>query len=84
MIFSGAHGFGFAEPYNVYSSLMELVLHYAVNSLEEHNEKLKTTLMFPVGGSKFDICDNYSSKSFVVLGFSSHESAYIPHDRLAM
>ena len=49
---SGAHGFGFAEPYNVYSSLTELVLHYAVNSLEEHNEKLRTTLMFPVGSSK--------------------------------
>ena len=52
--FSGAHGFGFAEPYNVYSSLMELVLHYAVHSLEEHNEKLKTTLMYPVGGSKLN------------------------------
>ena len=52
---SGAHGFGFAEPYNVYSSLMELVLHYAVNSLEEHNEKLKTTLMFPVGGGENNV-----------------------------
>ena len=30
---------------------MELVLHYANNSLEEHNEKLKTTLKIPVGGS---------------------------------
>ena len=46
---SGAHGFGFAEPYNVYATLLDLVLHYAVNSLEEHNERLKTTLMFPVG-----------------------------------
>ena len=52
-IFRGPHGFGFSEPYNVYSTLMEFVLHYAVNSLEEHNEKLKTTLMFPVGGGKF-------------------------------
>ena len=49
-IIRGSHGYGFAEPYNVYSSLMELVLHYANNSLEEHNEKLKTTLKFPVGG----------------------------------
>eukprot|EP00092_Neocalanus_flemingeri_P025498 GFUD01027646.1.p1 GENE.GFUD01027646.1~~GFUD01027646.1.p1 ORF type:complete len:436 (+),score=135.05 GFUD01027646.1:91-1398(+) len=49
LIFSGAHGFGFAEPYNVYATLLDLVLHYAVNSLEEHNERLKTTLMFPVG-----------------------------------
>ena len=46
---SGTHGFGFAEPYNIYGTLMDLVLHYAVNSLEEHNDRLKTTLMFPVG-----------------------------------
>lgn len=39
--------FGFAEPYNIYSSLKELVLHYSVNSLEEHNESLQTTLKTP-------------------------------------
>ncbi|KAF4528663.1 hypothetical protein B566_EDAN019056 [Ephemera danica] len=43
-------GFGFAEPYNIYSSLKELVLHYAQNSLEEHNDSLTTTLAFPVHG----------------------------------
>lgn len=41
-------GFGFAEPFNIYASLKHLVLHYARNSLEEHNEELKTTLMYPV------------------------------------
>lgn len=41
-------GFGFAEPFNIYSSLMELVKHYAVNSLEEHNDLLQTTLRYPV------------------------------------
>lgn len=41
-------GFGFAEPYNIYSTLKELVLHYAQNSLEEHNDSLNTTLMYPV------------------------------------
>ena len=65
MISSGAHGFGFAEPYNVYSSLTELVLHYAVNSLEEHNEKLRTTLMFPVGSGK--IVKHRSNYSFFNL-----------------
>lgn len=39
--------YGFAEPYNIYSSLKELVLHYSVNSLEEHNECLTTTLKTP-------------------------------------
>eukprot|EP00096_Caligus_rogercresseyi_P013576 TRINITY_DN6206_c0_g1_i1.p1 TRINITY_DN6206_c0_g1~~TRINITY_DN6206_c0_g1_i1.p1 ORF type:complete len:411 (+),score=159.48 TRINITY_DN6206_c0_g1_i1:43-1275(+) len=42
-------GFGFAEP--VYSSLLELVLHYSQNSLEEHNDKLRTKLLFPVGAN---------------------------------
>ncbi|XP_065349783.1 phosphatidylinositol 3-kinase regulatory subunit gamma isoform X2 [Cloeon dipterum] len=41
-------GFGFAEPFNIYGSLKELVLHYAQNSLEEHNDALSTTLLYPV------------------------------------
>lgn len=40
--------FGFAEPYNIYKSLTELVLHYSTNSLEEHNESLQTTLKIPL------------------------------------
>jgi phosphoinositide-3-kinase regulatory subunit len=40
--------FGFAEPYNIYKSLKELVLHYSTNSLEEHNESLRTTLLVPL------------------------------------
>jgi len=51
LIYSGPRGYGFAEPYNIYANLLDLVLHYAVNSLEEHNEKLKTTLMYPVGSA---------------------------------
>ena len=42
-------GYGFAEPYNIYPTLKEMVLHYAQNSLEEHNSTLKTTLTHPVG-----------------------------------
>ena len=45
----GERGYGFAEPYYIYPSLMRLVLHYAKNSLEEHNEVLKTTLIHPIG-----------------------------------
>ncbi len=44
-----AHGFGFAEPYNVYTSLLELVLHYSQHSLVEHNDVLTTTLAIPLG-----------------------------------
>lgn len=41
------NGYGFAEPYNIYGSLKALVLHYANNSLEEHNDMLTTTLKYP-------------------------------------
>lgn len=48
IIYRTEHGtFGFAEPYNIYKSLKELVIHYSINSLEEHNEALQTTLKIP-------------------------------------
>lgn len=40
-------GFGFAEPYNLYSTLTELVIAYQQNSLAQHNEKLETVLLYP-------------------------------------
>ena len=41
-------GIGFAEPYNIYSNLKELVLHYSQYSLEEYNDKLTTKLAVPI------------------------------------
>ena len=41
-------GIGFAEPYNIYANLKELVLHYSQNSLEEYNDKLTTKLAYPI------------------------------------
>lgn len=61
IIYKTERGFGFAEPYNIYPTLKALVLHYATNSLEEHNEELQTTLLYPVhsapngGGGARDI-----------------------------
>lgn len=43
-----ATGYGFAEPYNLYSSLKELVLHYQHTSLVQHNDSLNVTLAYPV------------------------------------
>nr|XP_057928245.1 phosphatidylinositol 3-kinase regulatory subunit alpha-like isoform X2 [Doryrhamphus excisus] len=40
-------GYGFAEPYNLYSSLRELVLHYQHASLIQHNQQLNVTLAWP-------------------------------------
>ncbi|KPI92746.1 PREDICTED: phosphatidylinositol 3-kinase regulatory subunit gamma [Papilio xuthus] len=48
IIFKTERGYGFAEPYNIYKTLNELVHHYAVNSLEEHNDQLRTVLKYPV------------------------------------
>lgn len=48
IVYRTPKGFGFAEPYNIYASLKDLVLHYSQTSLEEHNDSLTTTLAFPV------------------------------------
>lgn len=48
IVYRTPKGFGFAEPYNIYSSLKDLVMHYSQTSLEEHNDSLTTTLAYPV------------------------------------
>ncbi|KAL6108422.1 pik3r3 [Pungitius sinensis] len=48
MIYSTPRGFGFAEPYNLYSSLKDLVLHYRQASLVQHNDSLNVRLAYPV------------------------------------
>lgn len=48
VIYKTATGYGFAEPYNLYASLKELVLHYQHTSLVQHNDALNVTLMYPV------------------------------------
>lgn len=48
IIYKTERGYGFAEPYNIYRSLKALVLHYATNSLEVHNDSLTTTLATPI------------------------------------
>ncbi|XP_064215366.1 phosphatidylinositol 3-kinase regulatory subunit alpha [Tribolium castaneum] len=58
-------GFGFAEPYNIYPTLKDLVLHYATNSLEIHNDSLNTVLAHPLLAWK------YSSNQDRYIGGSS-------------
>ncbi|KAM9832228.1 phosphoinositide-3-kinase, regulatory subunit 3b (gamma) isoform 1-T1 [Neosynchiropus ocellatus] len=48
VIYSTPRGFGFAEPYNLYGSLKELVLHYHQTSLVQHNDSLNVRLAHPV------------------------------------
>ncbi|CAI5641584.1 phosphatidylinositol 3-kinase regulatory subunit beta [Oreochromis niloticus] len=48
VIYKTATGYGFAEPYNLYSSLKDLVLHYKNVSLVQHNDQLNVNLACPV------------------------------------
>ena len=48
VIYKTATGYGFAEPYNLYSSLRDLVLHYKNVSLVQHNDQLNVNLAYPV------------------------------------
>lgn len=48
VIYKTTSGYGFAEPYNLYSSLKDLVLHYKNASLVQHNDHLNVTLAYPV------------------------------------
>ncbi|XP_034737108.1 phosphatidylinositol 3-kinase regulatory subunit gamma-like isoform X2 [Etheostoma cragini] len=52
VIYKTATGYGFAEPYNLYPSLRELVLHYRHTSLIQHNQQLNVTLAWPVLGQQ--------------------------------
>ncbi|TSL22059.1 Phosphatidylinositol 3-kinase regulatory subunit gamma [Bagarius yarrelli] len=48
VIYSSPRGYGFAEPYNLYSTLKDLVLHYHQTSLVQHNDSLNVRLAYPV------------------------------------
>ncbi|XP_010604830.1 phosphatidylinositol 3-kinase regulatory subunit beta [Fukomys damarensis] len=48
VIYRTATGFGFAEPYNLYGSLKELVLHYQHASLVQHNDALTLRTFCPL------------------------------------
>ncbi|TFK06447.1 putative gastrointestinal growth factor xP4-like [Platysternon megacephalum] len=48
VIYKTVTGYGFAEPYNLYASLKDLVLHYKHMSLVQHNDSLNVTLAHPV------------------------------------
>nr|XP_033771627.1 phosphatidylinositol 3-kinase regulatory subunit gamma isoform X2 [Geotrypetes seraphini] len=56
VIFSTTRGYGFAEPYNLYSTLKELVLHYQQASLVQHNDSLNVRLAYPVYAQMPTLC----------------------------
>ncbi|XP_026521577.1 phosphatidylinositol 3-kinase regulatory subunit gamma [Notechis scutatus] len=56
VIYSTPRGYGFAEPYNLYSTLKELVLHYQHTSLVQHNDSLNVRLAYPVYAQMPSLC----------------------------
>ncbi|XP_069088866.1 phosphatidylinositol 3-kinase regulatory subunit gamma isoform X2 [Pleurodeles waltl] len=56
VIYSTTRGYGFAEPYNLYSTLKELVLHYQHTSLVQHNDSLNVRLAYPVYAQMPSLC----------------------------
>ena len=68
LILQTDRGFGFAEPYDVYPTLKDLVLHHATNTLRDYNEDLDTPLRFPVGST---------------VQFEQQDSAYIQPDKIS-
>ncbi|XP_063153939.1 phosphatidylinositol 3-kinase regulatory subunit gamma isoform X2 [Candoia aspera] len=56
VIYSTPRGYGFAEPYNLYSTLKELVLHYQHTSLVQHNDSLNVHLAYPVYAQMPSLC----------------------------
>ncbi|XP_028833268.1 phosphoinositide-3-kinase, regulatory subunit 3a (gamma) [Denticeps clupeoides] len=48
IIYCTPRGYGFAEPYNLYRSLKDLVAHYHQTSLVQHNQALDVRLAYPV------------------------------------
>ncbi|KAJ8277449.1 hypothetical protein GJAV_G00075260 [Gymnothorax javanicus] len=48
VVYKTVTGYGFAEPYNLYGTLKDLVLHYKHTSLVQHNDSLNVTLAYPV------------------------------------
>ncbi|XP_014663603.1 PREDICTED: phosphatidylinositol 3-kinase regulatory subunit gamma-like isoform X2 [Priapulus caudatus] len=47
IIEQGEQGYGFAEPYNIYKSLNDLVLFYQHNTLAKHSDELPIMLQHP-------------------------------------
>uniref|UniRef100_A0A8C5PX33 Phosphatidylinositol 3-kinase regulatory subunit gamma n=1 Tax=Leptobrachium leishanense TaxID=445787 RepID=A0A8C5PX33_9ANUR len=56
VIYSTSRGYGFAEPYNLYSTLKELVLHYQHTSLIQHNDSLNVRLAYPIHAQMPSFC----------------------------
>ena len=73
IIYATERGYGFAEPYNIHRTLKHLVIHYAQNSLEEHNESLTTTLRYPALASQAALAPLQAPQHTQIQGQNQNE-----------
>lgn len=80
MIYSTPHGYGFAEPYDAHCSLKDLVLHYRLHSLAQHNDALDVRLSHPVHTKSADSSQNSSShtEEHKLLQTPKHPAGLLP------
>ncbi|XP_061588920.1 phosphatidylinositol 3-kinase regulatory subunit gamma-like isoform X1 [Cololabis saira] len=78
MIYSTPHGYGFAEPYDIHCSLKELVLHYRLHSLAQHNDALDVRLSHPVHAKAVAVAASQQAEEHKLLQTPKHTPGIPP------
>lgn len=78
MIYSTPHGYGFAEPYDVHCSLKDLVLHYRLHSLVQHNDALDVRLSHPVHAKAAATPSQHAEEQHKLIQTPKHTSGMAP------
>lgn len=77
MIYSTPHGYGFAEPYDAHCSLKDLVLHYRLHSLAQHNDALDVRLSHPIHAKAQDMSSQHT-EDHKLLQTPKHPAGLLP------
>uniref|UniRef100_A0A3P9IX64 Phosphatidylinositol 3-kinase regulatory subunit gamma n=1 Tax=Oryzias latipes TaxID=8090 RepID=A0A3P9IX64_ORYLA len=77
-IYSTPHGYGFAEPYDIHCSLKDLVLHYRLHSLAQHNDALDVRLSHPVNAKDATAAASQQTEENKLLQTPKHTSGLPP------
>lgn len=78
MIYSTPLGYGFAEPYDAHCSLKDLVLHYRLHSLVQHNDALDVRLSHPVHAKAAAAPSQHAEEQHKLLQTPKHTSGLAP------
>lgn len=78
MIYSTPQGYGFAEPYDAHCSLKDLVLHYRLHSLAQHNDALDVRLSHPVHAEAAAVTPSQHAEERKLLQTPKHTAGLPP------